>query len=221
MKARDDAKIVLGASPRISLLPPEVRQRKRDQRTRRNAVALVALALVVSALASAGARLYSINESAALVAAQSQTTMLLEQQKAFSEVRTTMTALRTAQQARVLGGSTDIDWRAWHATAASTLPGGAHVISLVIDSGTPIEIFPSATVPLQGARIGEIIYQVGTVSLADVQRWVDSLNPLPGFVDATPTSVALDPASGEYVSTVVIHINEAAYSLQFEPGEGS
>ena len=211
--------VEFGAVPRARLLPPEVLQRKKDKQSRRRAVGIVLLAIVVSIVATVAATLYALTAQANLEAAQARTAAILAQQDEFAEVRGVASELLSAKAARVAAVATEVDWKSWNASATGLLPATSAVVSMVINVGTPSEPYPVPSVPLQGERIAAATYEIASATIGDVAAWLLALESVEGYVDAEPTIVALDATTGLYISTVIIHVDASVFTLRFDETE--
>jgi hypothetical protein len=211
--------LVVGGFARANLLPPEVAQGVAGKKLRRNLVFGVVLAAVVVLLGFAGASVIALQSQANLDLASARTGELIAEQSKYVEVRQVTGALDVATNARVIGSSTEINWKSYIDQIEATLPAGTTVTNFAADTATPMTRYSDPTGPLQGERMGEITFTANSASLPDVKAWLEALEGLTGYVDAFPGSVALDETTNGYSVSIVMHINSDALSNRFAEQE--
>lgn len=207
--------LILGGEPRVDLLPPEVLKRRQAKAVQRSlGIGMVGLLAIVLA-GTAAATFVSGQAQEQLVAEQSRTTELLAEQTQYGEIRTAQAQVDLVKAAQQVGVSTEIDWKAYLQAVQATLPASVAIESVMVDSATPIVLYPQPTVPLQGARVATVDFTASSTALPDVPAWLNGLTTLPGFADALPGSVTLDETTNVYTVTITMHINEAAFAQRF------
>lgn len=218
MKSRgnDSGRLVIGGPPRANLLPPEVGAAAKGRAMRRNATALVVLAVLIVVGAYAGATALALSAQGQLDAANARTQELIAEQGKYVEVRRVTSMLETATAAQKVGTSTEIDWKAYLVAIEGSLPAGTLVTNFVAETSTPFTAFAAPTVPLQGDRIGELKFTATSPSLPDVGAWLVALEGLDGYVDASPGSVTLNADTVTYEVTITMHVNQDALLLRFD-----
>ncbi|TFC91458.1 hypothetical protein [Cryobacterium sp. TMT4-31] len=210
-----EEELAVGGEPRVSLLPPEVLQRRRAKSTRR-ILGLGVVGLLVLVLAgTAGATFLSSQAQTNLLADQALTGELLAEQIEYAEVRSAQSQVSLVEAAQRVGVSTEIDWKSYLNEVQRILPAGVVIQSVTADSATPILAYEQPTAPLQGARIATLNFSATSSGLPDVPTWLDGLATLPGFADALPGSVSLDKTTGLYTVNITMHINDAAFAQRF------
>jgi len=221
---RDDAavrkSVHLGASPRVSLLPPELGQRNKALATQR-ALRLIMFAVIVLTLAGVGGVWYlAFSSQMALDREQQRTNELLLEQLEYSEVQHAVNSVELGEAALRVGGSTEIDWQDYLARVQASLPAGVTLDEFSVDASTVTEQYPQSSIPLQGARIATLEFTATSPALPEIPDWLVRLRELPGFVDANPGSVTL--GQNGYIATITMHIDAQAYSnrLTGESDEG-
>lgn len=212
---RGGDRLTIGGPARANLLPPEVGLAAQGRVMRRNAVAVVVLAVLLVAAGYAGVAFLAGGAQGQLDAANQRTQDLLVEQAKYSEVRGVKTLLQTATAARMAATSTEIDWKDYLGNIQAILPTGTLVTNVVANTATPLAGFSQPSVPLQGTRIGELTFTATSASLPDVETWLQSLAKLTGYVDATPGSVNLQ-ADGTYQASITMHINKDALLLRYD-----
>jgi hypothetical protein len=214
--ASKDTRLVLGGSPRVHLLPPEVGDRKRGASIRRAVVMSVVGALVISGAGYAYASWLAIEATARYDVARGETTALLAEQGKYSDLRNLRTAQQTLTDARQVGALTEIDWDAFYSRIVPTLPAGMTVTSFVIDSGSPTEETVVSAVPGVSSGVAKVTFVANTTSLATAQAWVSSLKALPEYGGSNISSITRDDA-GQIAVTVEMILTDEALSKRFQP----
>jgi len=207
--------LVVGGFARADLLPPEVAQGLSGKRLRRNLVFGVVLTAVVVVLGFAGASVVALQSQAELDLASARTGELIAEQGKYVEVRQVTGALEVAENARLTGSSTEVNWKSYIDEIEATLPAGTTVTNFAADTATPMTRYAEPTGPLQGERMGQITFTANSASLPDVKAWLESLEGVKGYVDAFPGSVSLDETTGGYSVSIVMHIDSDALANRF------
>lgn len=215
-EADKGGRLIVGGAPKANLLPPEVGIVAKGRIMRRNAVLLVALAVIIVIAGYAGGTVLAIAAQAQLAAANERTNTLITEQAKYSEVRQIATMLDTAAAAERVGMSTEIDWKAYLDEIQKSLPAGTSVTNVVAETATPLTDFAQPSAPLQGDRIGELKFTATSSSLPDVEKWLEALAKLDGFVDASPGSIQLNTETEDYEVTITMHVNTDALLLRFD-----
>lgn len=208
--------IAIGGQPRVDLLPLEVRAERKAAIQVRRAWLGVAAVVVLVGIGGGAATLYSQGAEASLTAAQAQTASLSAKAAQYSKVKTVQGQVDLMDAAREVGGSTDIDWPTYLSKVALTVPTGATLSDLTVDSASSVVAYAQASTPLEGQRIATLTLTATSSSLPDVPTWLDNFTKLPGYVDATAGTVAL--SDGVYTATTTLHINEKAFSNAYKKG---
>lgn len=212
---KDKQAMVIGGAPRADLLPTEVHVHRRQRASVRRAwagVVVVALAVGIGAVAGGLAK---SSEETRLAAVQAETVSLLQQQRQFSEVRTTESDISLLQAGQQVGGSTEIDWSQMLGSVQSKLPSGVRISGVTIDSASATTAYVQSLDPLQGQRIATLTIDAKTAGLPSVPAWLDSVHTVTGFVDATANSVTRDDTTGDYTVNLTIHLDEKALDGRF------
>jgi Tfp pilus assembly protein PilN len=202
------------AEPRANLLPPSVLAAQRGRvAVRRVVIAVVlvaatAVAAVVLAVLNAGVA------QAQLDGARAQTDDLVAQQAQFSEVGATIADIDRLTAARSAVGASDVLWADYLDKITATLPAGVTFTSIDIQATTPVNVVEQSVAPLAATRVAALTFTVSSGDLASVEAWIDALGGLPGYVDATLTSVTQSETS--YQSTVALSLDETIYSGRFD-----
>lgn len=218
-KAPDDD-LVIGGPPRVDLLPPEVRARKKSRAHRRSLLLGVAGAVALMLMGVGAASLLSLQAQSQLQAEQQRTTRILTEQGKYVGVRKMQEQVTLVQAAQQVGASTEIDWKSYLDSIQATLPANVVVKTVTVDSATPLAIYQQATAPLQGGRVATISFTAATPSFPELPAWLTALRTLPGYADAAPDSATLDTTSGTYTVSITMHVNADAFDERFSAKKG-
>ena len=211
--------IVVGGEPRVSLLPPSIRQKRRQTKTaRRVALALVGVVVLVAA-AIVATTFIAGQMNQQLLNEQAQTQSILQQQGKFVEVHAVQDQVSLTKAAQQVGASTEIDWKGYLTKVQNTLPETVVITSVSLDSASPLGPYAQATAPLQGSRVATLTFSVTSPTLPEVPVWLDALSTLPGYADAVPGTVTME-ADGTYTSDITLHVNEKAFDGRFQTKKG-
>lgn len=218
-RATINDELILGAEPRVDLLPPEVKVGRRAKSVRRRLGALFVAIIVLVGAGSAAASWYAMQSQANLVAAQARTTDLLGQQTTFAEVRQVQASLDTTIAAREFGASTEVDWKVYLGAVRAVLPADVAINTVDVDSTSPLAVYAQPSAPLQAPRVATLQLSLTSPNLPSVPQWLEKIKSLPGYADATPGSITRTE-TGAYKVDLVMHINSGAYSERFATTEG-
>lgn len=199
--------------PKVDLLPQEVRDQAAVKKVRSRAIVGILCAAALVAVASGVAFYGSVSAAASLVAAQAQTSSLLLEQAKYAEVNQVKQDTAAVQDAQQIGSWTEIEWRSYLQQVQGTVPAGMTITNIVVDSASATEPYAQASVPLQGPRVATLTFTASSEGIPMVPLWLDSLTKLPGFVDATPTSI--EAAEKGYTVNMTMHVGDAAFSGRF------
>jgi len=211
--SRGDASAVVGGSPRVDLMPAEIRVKRAQLKTRRSLrLGLVAVLLLVVA-ACGGTWAWNGLAQTSLANAQAQHQSLALQAAKYGNVTTIKESIALIKAGQIVADSSEIDWQDYLTKLQATLPSGVTITTVGVDSATPLKPYTQSTTPLQGDRIATLTFSATSATLPSIPVWLDGLKTLPGFVDATPGSVTL--ADSGYIANVVMHINSDALANRF------
>ncbi len=205
----------VGGAPRVDLMPPEIRLKRSQLRTRRSLRLALLGVLVVVVAACAGTWAFNGLAQTALSDAAAQQQALVAEQGKYSDVTVVKESIKLIQAGQIVGDSSEIDWQSYLTKLQGTLPAGVALTTVTVDSATPLKPYAQTTTPLQGGRIATLQFAATSASLPSIPVWLDGLKALPGFVDATPGSVTL--ADTGYTADVTMHINADALADRFVP----
>ncbi len=205
----------IGGAPRVDLMPPEIRLKRSQLRTRRSLRLVLFAVLVLVVVACGSTWAWNSVAQTSLSVAQAQQQQLIAEQARYSDVTSVQDSIALIKAGQRVGDSTEIDFQDYLNKLQATLPGGVTLQTVTVDMATPVKQYAVSTVPLQGDRIATLSFSATTASIPSIPVWLDGLATLPGFVDATPGDVSL--STGVYTANVTMHINTAAFVDRFVP----
>jgi cytoskeletal protein RodZ len=211
--------VLIGAEPRVDLLPPEVRASRKRDALARQLVAFLVIVIVVVIAGVAGATFFALQSQQALAAEQSKTQTLLAEQQHYSVVKDVQTQIGLTEAGQQIGASTEIDWNAFLNKVKATVPPNVTLTGVTLDSASPLATYQQSAVPLQAARVATVTLNVTSTSLPDLRLWLSALAKLPGVADTAPGEVTL-AGTGEYNATATVHLNESAFDGRFNTQKG-
>ncbi|WP_168626193.1 MULTISPECIES: hypothetical protein [unclassified Cryobacterium] len=214
-KQKKEQELVIGGVPRADLLPREVRQAVRDRRRNRYLVYGVIAAIGVAAVGSVYAFGQSLASQTALVIEQARTDELVSEQAKYSLARETAGQIDDIVKAQRQGAATEIDWKAYFAEIETTLPEGVTVVSVVIDSISPVEELPVQDIPLQQGWVASVTIGVVGETVPDIEAWLNRLAGVTAYAGVAPP-VEVSENGGGYAVSVKLLVNSDAYALRFE-----
>lgn len=221
--------VVPGAplAPQVNLLPPEIRA----SRSLRTVKRLLALALVaVLALAGLGYAFAAMQASSArseAEAEQAETRRLLAEQQQYAEVPQVLGALDSAEQARLLGTSTEVLWKPYLDELFNSAPPNVQFASISVEGATPMLAPPVPTDPLQEQSMLTLTFTGRSLTLPDAMAWVETLEAIDGF-DHAYVQTAVSALGTDSVWADVVHfevqgtvqVMDTAFENRFVEQEG-
>jgi len=209
--------LAIGGSPRVDLMPPEVRVTRSQLRTRRSLrLGLFAVTAVVI-LACGGTVALSTLSGVGLVAAQSEQLALLQQQGQYADVKNATESIQLIKAGQQVAASTEIDWSSYLGSVSGLLPAGVTVYSADVEQATPVVPYPQTLTALQGDRVATLTIVTTSPDLPPVAQILAAMQTLPGFVDVAPGTVAWDEGTSSYKATISLHIDSGAFDGRFQP----
>jgi hypothetical protein len=227
--ARTIQQVQVAASPRVSLLPPELAVRAASRTAHRRLVFAVVGVILVTAAGVGVSFALTADAQRALDTARLETTSLIAQQKKYTEASDLEAQVASVTQARRYGTSTEIDWAAYLAQVTATLPAGSVLLEASVSAPAPWEAGAVAAGPLRGDPAATLKLRVSSASAADISTWVRSLEALPGYADSSlddrsfdddssagsSAGSSLDDAAPTYVAGITLNITSAARANRF------
>ena len=214
--------VAVGASPRVSLLPPELAVRAASRTAHRRLALAVIGVLVVTAAGVGLAAALAADAQRGLDTARLDTQSLLSQQAKYSAVSALQTKVATVTDARLYGTSTEIDWSAYLAKVSATLPAGSTLLEANVSAAAPWEADVVPAGPLRGDPAATLELKVRSAADADITTWVESLTDLPGYADSSLDSRAIETGAAvaegappTYVANVTLNVDAKARANRF------
>lgn len=212
--------LLIGGESRVDFLPKEVRDKRRGKALRRRLSFTIFITILLMVGCTALVRAQAQQAHRNLAIEEANTRYLLIEQRKYSEVAKAQQEIATIQAAQQVGTSTEINWKEYLTAVQGTLPSNVTIQTINIDSATPFAPYMQATAPLQGSRIATLSFTAISPTLPKVPAWLIALTSLPGYSDASPSSVTRTEA-GAYSVNITMHINQAAFTNRFESNTGS
>jgi Tfp pilus assembly protein PilN len=212
--------------PRVDLLPPEVRARRRLRSTQRSSAAV--LALLVTALA-AGFALSARDAGEAadeLAAVQARTAALTAQQARYDRVPQVYGQVDAAQQALRTAMAADVLWSTVLADLASSAPDGLWLTTVNASIATPatpdavLGVVDPVTAAGTSAPVGTLKVGGTVREEGQVATWLEVLDAQAGLSGATTTGITRTAVGEQPVMTFESSaaITGEAFSRRFEQG---
>jgi hypothetical protein len=213
--------LTIGGEPRVHLLPPQVLITRQGKVVRRR-LGFGVIAVVVLVAAGYGAASLSLaNSQSNLLAAQDQTSSILQQQAKYGDVLKVKADAAAIQSSQKVATAQEILWSPFYASFEATLPAGASINTASVSLDDPFSKSApavSATGPVQGAHVATINSTL-VIPQGSISSWLDSLGSLKGFVDVTPNSVVV--AQGNlYTVSITMHIDQDVLANRFANDTG-
>ncbi|MCU1418124.1 MAG: hypothetical protein JWP32_2298 [Schumannella sp.] len=197
--------LVIGAEPRVDLLPPEVHAQVKMRALRRILGLVVVLALVAVGGGYFIAQLRASMAQSSLSAAQQETLDLLAEQAQYAEAADASDTVETALGDRSKVLSNEVLWADLVDSIRALLPAGATIDSATMTARAPWEPEMETQGPLRAPRVATINFVVKSASLLDTPSIVRALSDLPGFADATPDRV--DRNDTTFNTTITLNLD--------------
>lgn len=213
---RSDQRIIVGGVPRAELIPPELKLEEKARAQRR----LLGLVLVLVIAVVGGAYFYSAIVAEAsrqrLQAANNYSDELLAEQTKYIDARKLAAQVTASEDARQVGMAEEIDWNDYLSRISLTVfTLGGTIGGFDLEASTPLAPATPPSAALENPRIATVNLTVSLPAYVNSADWLDSLELLPGFADASITGIAQEGAG--YTITAVLHINDGALTNRFNP----
>lgn len=223
---RTTGKGALGAPllPQVDLLPSEIRAGRGFARTKRVLAGVVALSL----LGAGGLYLFVQDRNTTadehLATAQDTAAKLSREKAQYAEATAVLSAIDQTATARALGMATEISWRPYLDAITAVLPEDVTITMFEVVNGSPVTPIIAGVDPLSPAGVGSVVFVAHSPSLPKAADWLDALESIPGFSDATLQESRVDALDAdpfyEVTSTVQVGM-EALAGRTFGAEEGA
>lgn len=208
--------------PRVNLLPPAVRERRALQRLK----LLLLGGVGVSVLVAGGLWFYATSELDSAVqardTAQLQTSVLLREQTTYAAVPEVKGKIVDTEAARTLITANETFWKAQTDAILWTLPPGALVTNIVVESAGPMNGAPAAPDALQAQGFAGIVVAISSPTVIDTSAWLANMSAVPGFLGATLDTASLTEDDNQvpvYEVTAHVHVDPSVYAGRFADAE--
>lgn len=203
-----EPQLVVGAAPRIDLMPPEVRQRQKDKSARFGLIMMVVIAAGVIVAGYLIALLAAGVANVQLQAAQSRTNDLLVEQQIYAEVPAIKEAIATGAEAEQLAVSTQIDWQVTMSQIGAVLPSGTSLKSVTATSTTPISSIEQSQSLTQPPHIATLAVLIESATLPNSAELLRRLQTIDGFAGAW--LVTANQAAAGFEVSIVLNLSTDA-----------
>lgn len=219
MSGTRESTLVLGGVPRADLLPQEVRDAQRGKAlVRKLLAALVGIVLIVL-----GGYVYgtfrSVTASAMLEVERARTNELLAEQLTYADARRVDKQITDAITAREAGMATEIDWEGYLREIDATIPAGIELTSITIDSISPAESSVIPEAPLQDESVATLTINATSLTVPDVETWLDELEALTGFAGVAPPVTVSGTEQAGFIVAIQVQVNDQAFAGRFAAEE--
>lgn len=212
---RRDVKVSVAFPPVVTLLPPEVGERKSAARARGRAIFVALLALGIAVLVATGANLYALQRAATLEDARAQTLSLITEQGEYENVRLANQQLISANAARVFIASTEISTNGLIEALGANLSGGMTITAYSLETANPLQTYSPSLSPIDPESIATLTVAVSAPSVAAVAAWIRTAPSIEGIVDGSVTRIEWNE-DGFYEATVSVFVGADALLHRFE-----
>lgn len=205
--------------PQVNLLPPSIRARRRVA-VARVWLGLAVLVVIFLTMVAAVATLWGRNAAESELAdVQGRNANLLSQQAKYSEVPKVLRDLKSHQDARLLGMSTEVLWSPYLAAIASATPLEVSIDNFSVTQDT---VLTGSQNPSNGplgtpGTVGQVSLTGRALTLVAVSDWQNQLSSIKGVVDVEVSSVQVTDDNGTTYYTVgaSLRLTAAAFANQF------
>lgn len=211
--------------PRVNLLPDEIVQRRRFQRTLRLLGGAVAACVLVGAAGTAWAQLQVADAQSRLEQAQDTTRRLNREVTKYAEVPKVLAQVEAARSARERAMATDVLWYRFLDDLANATPNSVALGSVSISMNASTAATAGAD-PLTPGGLGDVTF-TGTASrFPDVATWLTQVAEVHGLdasrlQSATREGDATAPSSADKVTfstRVVVTSNALSHRYDRKAG---
>jgi hypothetical protein len=213
MSARTVKGPALALEPRVQLLPPMVKQREKNRRSRRLMVFAVVVAIAIIGGASAFAFLRATQAAGALAAEQARTAQILEQQAQYSEATKIDGLVTSTKQAQLLVTTTEVRWSRAMAEMNASVPAGYEVVSASAQFGAPWEPAIASTGVLREQGVAVITLVLSGAEYRQPADFTRIVSFLDGVSDFFVKGTELK--AGGYSTTVIFTLDTSKLDGRF------
>lgn len=218
--------VVAGAPrlPQVNLLPPSVKARRQLQRLKTLLLGVLVVVVVLGAAAWFFTANMASNAQAELEAEQTRTSQFLAEQAKYSAVPTVKGQIEDAESARALATEPEIFWKSLSDQIILGLPEGVRVGVIDVATTSPLAGTPAAPDAVTDQGVATLKVVVESPTVIDTSAFLDVLEGIPGFMEATVTSETLgenEELEPMYEVQTSVQVDATVYANRFkEEGEG-
>lgn len=203
----------------VNLLPASVRSARGLRRLRAMLAVGLAVLLVVLGAGFGVLLMFDAQARDELDLARAETDRLQLELQRYSEVADVQAAIGQAESARQIAMGTEILWVDLIRRIEAVTPPGTTITSFSAQGVAPAE-GSSFTAPdlLANPGVATISFTIHSPTLPDTAAWLEALNGIPGFMDASFTSASLTDGTPEegiaelYTVASTVQVNVIALS---------
>ncbi len=203
-----EPQLVIGAAPRIDLMPPEVRQRQKDKSARFGLIMMVVIVaggVVVGYLIALLA--VGISQSQ-LASEQQRTETLLTAQQQYAEVPQITSVLEAGADGEAVATSSQIDWGIVVRQIQATMPANLGLIDISAAATSPTVAVPVPVGSSEVPYVAALTISAESATVPDTAEWLRRLRTVTGYAGAWLTTIS--ESSGRYSVSVTLHLDDAA-----------
>jgi Tfp pilus assembly protein PilN len=205
--------------PRVNLMPPEI---EAERGFRKVQIGLGAATLAVAGLVVGGfvwASAAASEEQERLSAAQQRTADLTAEQAEYAEVPQVLGELEAADAAQATAMASDVLWYEYLDRLAASYPKDVWLKDMNVLMAPPVDGTAVAAGAAAASTIGTISFSGTGLVHTDVAAWLDALDGIEGFQNATYSTAERTELDGRVVVdfTSTVEVGPEALSLRFEP----
>lgn len=216
-----DSTLILGGTPRVLLLPREVRDGQRSRALRRRLLAVLVVVVVLAVLATAGATFALFSANAQLASEQSRSSLLAASRAKYANVTKLQSQVDQIVASQPLAARDEILWAPYLEGIQATLPAGTVITAFTAQLVTASVGGAAAAVdPLAPKHIADIKITADSPQ-QPISDWLDNLAKVKGFVAAMPGSVTLVQTTGRYTVAVDLLVSTDALAKRFTTEKGA
>ena len=219
-QAKPDGTLRIG-SPQINLLPPEVKAGRRLKEIKGWLGLGVLGAVVVVGIGYFVATLEVSSAQDDLAKENDRTGTLISEKAKYAPVTPVLAELNRAQSAQAYGGALEVLWEPYLDAVTAVMPADATLETLVVASASPVDTAPNVDTS-DTPDVATVTFSGVINTLPDTAAWIDALNGVPGFSDATLTTAQRAQDGNDdptYEVTSSVNVDWTALSGRFSSEE--
>ncbi|WP_084037785.1 PilN domain-containing protein [Demequina sp. NBRC 110053] len=212
MSPAKGGKFGVPALPQVSLLPPEVGQRREVAAAQRRMVWGIIATLVLIVVAFGGAFLVRAEAEIRHLESLATADQLLAERREYAPVVQVINDIDETTEARAYVLETEVNWQSYVYAIAAVLPD-----DVTMDT-VEVEVSGAGEDPVDGADVltrdgvAVMTFESTSPTLPVASEWIDAIESVPGLEDANIQSAELQDETGEtaYTVTATIQVTDDA-----------